>query len=255
MFDDLDLAELGLEIPEDKVAGLKEALTNKTQEVIDQAVAGLKAKNTQLMGTVKSTKSELDRLKSQFEGLDIDSVKALLTKAATDEETRLLAEGKIDEVLNARTERMRTSFERNLSAEKERADRAEAFANRFRDKVLADCIRTAAQKVGALPEAFEDIVLRARGTFTLNEEGEAVAVDKDGQAILGSDGKTPLSPLEWAESLREIAPHLWPKATGAGETGDRGTKGAVKKRSEMTASEKAAFVKENGQDAYLKLPK
>jgi len=255
MFEDLDLAALGLEIPEDKAAALKEALTAKGQEVIDREVSGLKTKNNQLMGTVKATKSELDQIKSQFDGLDIDSVKTLLSKAATDEESKLLAEGKIDVVLDKRTERMRSEYDKTLAAEKDRADKAEAFANRFRDKVLADSIRTAAQKAGALPEAAEDIILRAKGTFTLNENGEAVAVDGEGQVVFGKDAKTPLSPLEWAEALRESAPHLWPKATGAGETGDRGTKGGMKKRSDMNAADVAAFVKEHGQDAYLKLPK
>ncbi|PGP57105.1 hypothetical protein CN998_32605, partial [Bacillus cereus] len=91
---------------------------------------------------------------------------------------------------------------------------AETFASKFRDKVLGDSIRSAAIKAGALPEAADDLILRAKGQFTLNEEGEAIAVDKEGQAILGKDGKTPLTPLEWAESLRESAPHLWPRASG-----------------------------------------
>lgn len=246
MFEDLDLAALGLEIPEDKAAAIKEALAAKGQEALDRAVTGLKTKNSELLGTIKTTKGELDQLKGQFEGLDIESVKALLARAATDEETRLLAEGKIDDVINRRTERLRGDYDKQLQAEKARAEKAEAFANQFKDKVLADSIRAASIKAGALPEASEDIILRARGTFQLNEHGEAVAVDKDGEVIYGKDGKTPLSPLEWAESLRESAPHLWPKAVGAGQTGDKGAKGVSKKASEMNASEKAQYISEHG---------
>jgi len=255
MFDDLDLAELGLDLPEDKAAALKEALTAKGQEAVDSAVTGLKTKNSELLGTIKSTKSELDQFKTQFEGLDIESVKALLHKASEDEETRLIAEGKLDEVVTKRTERLRADLDKQLQAEKDRADKAEAFANQFKDKVLSDSIREAATKAGALPEASEDIILRARSTFQLNEHGEAVAVDRDGEIIYGKDGKTPLSPLEWAESLRENAPHLWPRAQGAGQTGDNGGKASGKKRSEMSAEDMAAFIKEHGREAYLKLPK
>lgn len=254
MFDDLDLTELGLELPEEKAAALKEALAAKAKEVVDKEVTGLKSKNAELLGLNKTIKSELEQFKGQFDGLDVDAVKGLLQKVSQDEEASLIAQGKIDEVVSKRTERLRGDYDKQLQAERERAEKAEAFANRFRDKVLADSIREAAQKAGALPEASDDIILRARNTFQLNEDGQPVAVDADGEVIYGKDGKTPLTPLEWAESLREAAPHLWPRAVGAGPTGDKGAKGA-KKRGDMTPEEMAAFIKEHGQAAYLKLPK
>lgn len=68
-----------------------------------------------------------------------------------------------------------------------------------------DAIRSAALKAGALPEASDDLILRAKGTFQLNDEGEAVAVDANGDVLFGKDGKTPLTPVEWAESLKETA--------------------------------------------------
>lgn len=254
MFDDLDLAELGLELPEEKAAALKEALATRAQGVVEKEVTGLKNKNAELLGLNKTIKSELEQFKGQFDGLDVDAVKGLLQKVSQDEEASLIAQGKIDEVVSKRTERLRGDYDKQLQAERERAEKAEAFANRFRDKVLADSIREAAQKAGALPEASDDIILRARNTFQLNEDGQPVAVDADGEVIYGKDGKTPLTPLEWAESLREAAPHLWPRAVGAGPTGDKGAKGA-KKRSDMSPEEMAAFIKEHGQAAYLKLPK
>lgn len=256
MFEDLDLTGLNIDLSDEQLTALKEAFTAKGKEVLSQEVSGLKAKNTELLRTVKSAKGELDQFKDQFDGLDIEAVKLLLSKASEDEETRLIAEGKIDELVNRRTERLRGDYEKQLQAEKERADSAESFANQFKDKVLADSIREAALKAGALPEASEDIILRAKSTFTLNEHGEAVAVDRNGEVIYSKDGKTPLSPLEWAESLREAAPHLWPRAQGAGQTGDNGGKAInTQKRSDMSAEEMATFVREHGREAYLKLPK
>lgn len=246
---EFDAAELGLD--DDKAATLKEALGGKVQEYLDKEVSGLKSKNQELLGSLKTTKAELDGLKGQFEGLDIDAVKGLLDRASKDDETRLLAEGKLDEVVTKRTERLRTDMEKQLKAQQERADKAEAFAKRFSDKVLADSIRAAALKAGALPEASEDIILRARGTFTLDENGEAVAVDPDGQVIYGKDGKTPLNPLEWAESLRETATHLWPRAQGAGPTGDNGGK-ATKKWGDLNETERAALARDN-PEAFKKL--
>jgi hypothetical protein len=81
----------------------------------------------------------------------------------------------------------------------------------------------------ALPEALEDIVLRAKNSgWSVNSDGDVVAVNGE-DVVLGKDGKTPLTPIEWAESLRESAAHLWPKAQGTGAPGS-GASGASGKK-------------------------
>lgn len=221
---------------------------------VEASVSGLKTKNTELLGKLKDTSTKLTQFETQFDGIDIDAVKGLLSRAGQDEETKLLTEGKVDEVFNRRTERLRGDYDKQLKAISERAEKAESFAAKFQGKVLGDSVRGAALKAGALPEATDDIILRAKGVFTLNEDGDAVAVDESGQVILGKDGKTPLTPLEWAESLRESAPHLWPRASGTFAPGGGGGKAAFK-RSEMTSEQKRDFQRKHGQTAYLQLPK
>src|SRR5690606_31926301 len=127
MFDDLDLAELGLELPEEKAAALKETLAAKAREVVDKEVTGLKSKNSELLGLNKTIKTEFEQFKGQFEGLDEEAVKSLLQQARQDEETKLIAEGKIDEVVSRRTERLRGDYDKQHQAERERAEKAEAF--------------------------------------------------------------------------------------------------------------------------------
>lgn len=191
------------------------SITPEVQALIDSAVSGLKAKNGELLGKLKESSEQLKR----FDGIDPDAVSAMLKRFADDEEAGLIKAGKFDDVLNKRTERLRGDFEKKLGAEADRAKKAEAKAAKLADRTLAGTLRDAAIKTGALPEAMEDIVLRARGIWALNDEGEAVALDGDGEVILGKDGKTPLTPAEWAESLRESAPHLWPRAQGGGAQG------------------------------------
>ncbi|WP_462402278.1 hypothetical protein [Pseudomonas sp. Marseille-QA0332] len=248
---DFDPAAHGLTLDDTQAAALKAALGGEVQKYLDGEVSGLKSKNQELLGSNKTIKGELDKLKGQFDGLDIEAVKGLLAKAGQDEETKLIAEGKLDEVVTRRTERLRGDYDKQLKAANDRAEKAEAFAAKYSDKVLADSIRAAAIKAGALPEAAEDIILRARGTFKLSEDGEPIATDRDGQVIYGKDGKTPLSPFEWAESLRETATHLWPRAQGAGQTGDNGGK-ATKKWGEYTENERAALAASN-PEAFKKL--
>lgn len=220
----------------------------------EASVAGLSNKNKELLGKLKDTSTKLFQFETQFEGIDIEAVKGLLSRAGQDEETKLLTEGKVDEVFNRRTERLRADNDKQLKIITARAEKAEAFAAKFQGKVLGDSVRGAALKAGALPEATDDIILRAKGVFSLNEEGEAVAVDESGQTILGKDGKTPLTPLEWAESLRESAPHLWPRATGTHAL-ERANGQATPKRSEMTSEQKREYQRKHGQTAFLQLPK
>lgn len=149
---DFDPAAHGLTLDETQTAALKAALGGEVQKFLDGEVSGLKSKNTELIGSNKAIKTELDKLKGQFDGLDIEAVKDLLAKAGQDEETKLIAEGKLDEVISRRTERLRTDLDKQVKAANERADKAEAFAAKYSDKVLADSIRAAAIKAGALPE-------------------------------------------------------------------------------------------------------
>ena len=231
-------------------AGGAPEITPEIQTLIDQQVSGLKAKNTELLGKIKEQGDNLKR----FDGIDPDTVKGMLKRFENDEEAKLIADGKIDEVINKRTERMRGDTDKQLKEANARVEKAEAFANKFRARVLGDEIRSAAGKAGALSSAQEDLILRAKGIFQINDEGQAVAVDEDGNPIMGKDGRTQLSPVEWIESLKESAPHLFPAASGT-DAGKHKQGGAHLKRSQMSASEKAEYIRRYGRDTYLRLPK
>lgn len=209
--------------------------------------AGLKSALQRERDAAKEAKRKMGEaeaaFKAQFEGLDIDALKALAAKASNDEESRLLAEGKRDELRKLWLGQKEAEHARQLQEANARVEKAEAFASRFSDKVLADSIRSAALKAGALPEAVDDIILRARGTFKLDESGEPVAFDGE-EVVYGKDGKTPLSPLEWAEGLRETATHLWPRAQGAGQIGDKGGKSG-KKWTDFTETERAQIARDD----------
>ena len=78
-------------------------ITPEIQKLIDQQVAGLKSKNSELLGKVK----EYGEKFKQYEGIDPDAVRSILQRFSDDEEAKLIASGKIDEVLTKRTERMK----------------------------------------------------------------------------------------------------------------------------------------------------
>ncbi len=227
------------------------SITPEVQAIIDakvsEAVTGLKTKNSELLGNLKTVKDDLKR----FDGIDPDAVRTVLSKFASDEESTLLKAGKIDEVLNKRTERMQGEHGKAIKAEQEARAKAEAKASKLAARTLAGAVRDAAIKAGALPEAMDDIVLRGGGLWRLNDDGDPVAMNGD-DVVLGKDGKTPLSPREWADSLRETAPHLWPKAQGGNAPGSNGKPANGRKTvtrtrfDEMSQLERASFAKAGG---------
>ncbi|GAA5560694.1 hypothetical protein Asch02_02205 [Acinetobacter schindleri] len=228
-----DEIKVDLENPEIKAA---------IQAAVDEAVKGLKDKNAELIKDKKELKDELGSLKSKVDGLDLDTIKVLLDKSNQDEESKLIAEGKIEEVIQKRTEKMREEHEKLLKAEKERADKAETYANKFRQSVIQGQIVQAAVEMGALSEATADIAFLAQSQFSLDENGKAVAIDANGEVVIGKDGSNPVTPKEWVEGLRENKPYFWPKANGSGSPGS-GT--SIKKWSDYTEVERAALAREN----------
>ncbi len=188
---------------------------------------GLKSALQSERDAAKTAQRELQRLQKQFEGIDPEIVKKVFAQLDQDEEAKLIAEGKVNEVIQKRTEKMREEHARLLNAETTRANNAEAYANKFKQSVVQGQIVQAAVELEALPEATADIAFLAQSKFVLDEDGKAVAVDESGEVVIGKDGKTPLSPKEWVESLREQKPYFWPKPNGTGAPGSTNTKGQV----------------------------
>ncbi|MFO6418423.1 hypothetical protein, partial [Acinetobacter baumannii] len=177
---------------------------------------GLKSALQSERDAAKNAKLELQKLQKQFEGIDPEIVKKVFAQIDQDEEAKLIAEGKVNEVIQKRTEKMREEHEKLLKAEKERADKAEAYAQKFKQSVIQSQIVQAAIELEALPEATPDIAFLAQSKFALDENGKAVAVDENGEVVIGKDGQTPMTPKEWVESLREQKPYYWPKPNGMG---------------------------------------
>lgn len=214
---------------------------------VEAAVTGLKAKNGEVIVENKRLKEQLAR----FDGIDPDVVRNIIKRFSDDEEAKLIADGKIDEVLTKRTERMKADYDKKLTEALEKAGLAEKRAQAFQGRVLDDAIRAAAAKAGIHQHAIDDALLRGRAMFALDEDGQAVQLGEDGKAVLGKDGKSPFTPLEWLEGMKEKAPHWFPAtASGGGAGHSAGGHSGAKKAKEMTAQEKADFIGKNGLDAW-----
>jgi hypothetical protein len=153
-----------------------------------------------------------------------DEIQALMTRQRELEEGSLLSKEKYEEALKKRMEYVQADNDKKVKALEDRALQKDQLAAKLGDRALADAIRQAALKSGALPEATDDIILRAKALFRLTEDGDVAAFNGD-EVLLAKDGKTPLSAIEWAEALRDVAPHLWPRGQGTGSTSAYGANG------------------------------
>jgi len=213
--------------------GTGKTIEQLVQEGIDNAVKGLKAKNEELLGKVKSQQTQL----AQFSGMDPEKIRTMMEALDHDEDMKLFGEGKKNMVIEKYTERMRTAHTAELEAERARTAEETKRADTYKSAVLDNHIRAVC---GDLHKgAVDDALLFARQIFTLDAKGNAVKLDAEGRPELGKDGKTAFSPAEWIEMQRELKPHWFPASTsGSGSNGAQGSgsgAGKTMKRSDFDA--------------------
>jgi len=215
-----------------------------TKEDLDKAIAqatkGLDSKNKELLGKLKERQQQLE----QWGDLDPDRVKSVLEQFDSNEEMKLLAEGKHDEVINRRMEKVAAQYDSKidgLSQEKTTLEQQlEAANNQIRDLLIDSRVVTAFNGEQGLESAVPDVVFRAKSVFRV-EDGDVVARDANGELMRGKNG--PLTIQEWVADLKDKAPHLFPGSGGGGATGGRAA-GGGDFDSRMIAAAQAGDMKE-----------
>jgi len=219
MFDYIEDPALKAKAEEEYNASIV-TINGGVQKKIDEAVSGLKTKNDEILGEKKKLQDMLDKFK------DIkDPVKALEALQLLDqnEYAQLIKDGKFEEVLEKRvstaTSRL-TAVIDELNGKLEVSNKeGSTYKSKYQTKVIEDDIRAAAIKAGVRPEALADVLMRGINVFSLSEDGQVEARDKQGNLIKNKD-KLIMTPDVWVDSLKESAPHYWPDSEGAGLTGN-----------------------------------
>lgn len=207
----------------------------EVNKMIAEQVAGLKGKNSELIGEQKKLKESL----AKFDGIDPDAVRTILNNFADQEEAKLIADGKIDEVLQKRTERMKANHDKELAKLQGDLEKQQTRLAKFADRALNAAVREVGADLSIHKSAYDDAMLRAKAMFDVDDDGNAVA--KDG--VFGKDGK-PLTLKEWFTDMKETAPHWFPAPSGSGsQNGGGGLGGAPKSLAECkTDAERVAYL-------------
>lgn len=178
---------------------------------------GLKSALQKEREAAKNATKEVNAWKAL--GKTPEEIQEALNKQRDFEDQQLMTEKKFEELQEKRTERMQLEHDKQLKEREDAIAKLNAKAAKLAAGKVAGSLTQAATKAGALPEAMEDIVLRGQQQgWTVNDDGDVVVL-RDSEPVLGKDGKTPLTLAEWAETLRENAPHLWPRAQGSNAPG------------------------------------
>lgn len=173
----------------------------------------------------RDTERALQDFQSKYGDLDPEIARDAIAKLDSHEEKAMLDEGKLEELLEKRTERMRSDFDNKLTA-KERALKELEEALGMRDHELSDikifeAVKDAALKRGARREALQDIRNRAQGIWKL-ENGKPTAFD--GQDVVTGKRGEPLTIDEWVDGLATEADYLFESNTGGGAAGNEMTR-------------------------------
>lgn len=207
---------MGLKFKVATLAEIPEAIRSMYKQEGDEFVLDVegavdKTKIDEFRTNNIALQQQLDKLK------DVDPVKyrELMDLDRKVKEKQLIEAGKVDEVVNLRVESMRTELTTQITEK----DNALTVANKQLAILMIDRqVQAEAVKLGILPTAMDDILLRARTVYTM-ENGVPVPKSQDGKVIYGKDGSTPMPMNEWVLSLKKAAPHLFAGSSGSGAGG------------------------------------
>lgn len=140
----------------------------------------------------------------------------------------LIDAGKIDELVNTRTERLRADYDNQIKGLQKQVGDLTTTSNNYQDRLAGVLVEAEVGKVlsagGFQPVqgALADVVSRARTTWKVDEKGNLVALDGSDNPVYGTDPTVPLTMAEWASTTVKDAPYLFLENKGTGGDGDKG---------------------------------
>jgi hypothetical protein len=202
--------------------------------------AGLKSALEKERIAAREAAKQLNEFKSKYDGINPDEVKALKQQQQEAEEAKLLAEKNHEEIFRRRFEQADKANQKALLEEQAKVQAVNERLKGYESRVLEQHIeRVAIGKIHSTPEAMKAVAMHFKEKFTLDQNGDAVALDGYGNIIFGKDGKTPLSPAEFLEDLKETHGFYFPALnTGGGATGSGSNYNGSHDLSKMTPMEK-----------------
>jgi hypothetical protein len=187
-------------------------------------------------------------LEKKYEGIDPDEHRKLVGMLEGDEDAKLIAAGKIQEVIDKKTEKQRLDHERKLAAAEAKVKEAndekaksDGKLSKFAQRALGYHVGQTALAVGIeYSGSIEDSLLAAKAEgWTIDDDSNPVLFNKDGDVVMDKTGKAPFSLKDWFEEKRVTRKNWWPaQNSGGGAGGDRGGRGGGPDWSKLKPTER-----------------
>jgi len=208
-------------------------------------VSGLKSALDKERTGRSTLEKTLKELRTQLGDADPAKARDALAKLQEMEDQNLISQGKVEELLKSRTERLVQDYEGKLKGTTEKLTATE---RRLAELVIDNELRKVAVVKKVQETAVEDFLERGRKVYRM-VDGKAVPMRGD-DVIFGKKPNEPMSMDEWADTLAPVAPHLFHGSSGGGATNHGGAPGG-KARFTVTREEarNSAVVRERREAA------
>ena len=230
LFDSLDKVPEGLREHAKEVEEGKVSLNVVPKNKLDE----FRETNIKLAQERDTLKSSLDPYK-EVVGEDLDKFKKQYNELQTIQKRvkdgELVANTSLEEAIASRTKELRADLEgkiSSLASDRDAwKDKAVNIENKHKRSIVDRHITSAvlSKESGARPDALQDILERAYKTFRVDENKETVIPYDGDQVVYGSDGASPMSPLEWLKKMKETSPYFFQPSGGGGAGGGPGAPG------------------------------
>ena len=191
---------------------------------------------------------DIETINEKYKHVDLDQYAALMKAQNDGADDKLIKEGKIEELVEERTKRMRETHNSELGLVQTEAD---THKKQLESLMIDASVRNSATKQGVAATAMEDVILRAKAVFQL-KNGQATPFDNDGNVVYASGSSEPMSVDSWVTGLASSAPHLFTPSKGGGSNHDNKGGGGGKTASRaqfdaMSQGSRPEFAKGGGK--------
>ncbi len=219
--EDKDVREKVEDIHKLEVDELTINLTNKAKEDQEESEKGLKAKNAEILDEKKALQEQV----KLFDGIDPEAATAAIEFHEKNKDAEFLKDGTIEDLIEKKTSTLKSDHEAAMTELNSNCTDASTqgtlYQTVYESKVIDDGIRAEAIKAGIRAEAIDDVLMRGRGVFSLDDKKQIEARDSEGKLAKTKDDKV-LTTKNWVEGLKDSSPHYWPNSEGAGAHGGDG---------------------------------
>lgn len=157
----------------------------------------------------------------KFEGIDPENVAEVLATMKKVQDGELVESSKkedVDKLVEDRVAEMKKQHDKELQ---DSSDRNDKLSGELANVKIKSALLKAGAEHGMRATAAEDLVARGKQVFSLDDDGNLVAKDEDGNAMYGKAGSA-LTPGEFIKDLSEKAEHLFDPNEGGGSSGSGG---------------------------------